>query len=85
MSGIVPRTCIGCGRVLDKNTLLRVVKNKEGIFSIDEKKSMSGRGAYICNSAECIEKAAKKKGLDRSFKMSVPAEVYKKLTEYVTG
>ena len=30
----------------------------------------SGRGAYICPAKECLEKARKSKGLERSFKQS---------------
>ena len=39
----------------------------------------NGRGAYLCNSMECLEKACKRKGLERAFQMAVPAEVYEAL------
>ena len=41
----------------------------------------NGRGAYICPSRECLKKAIKTKGLERSFKMSIPAEIYEQLTK----
>ena len=39
----------------------------------------NGRGAYICLSQECLEKAVKSHGLERSLKMAVPQEVYENL------
>ena len=39
----------------------------------------NGRGAYICPSMECLRKARKNKGLERSFKMAVPGEIYDSL------
>ncbi len=50
-------------------------------FSIDFTGKKPGRGAYICPDLECLEKAKKSKGLERSFKASVPKEVYEKLRE----
>ena len=39
----------------------------------------NGRGAYLCPSMECLRKATKGKGLERSFKMAIPKEVYEAL------
>ena len=39
----------------------------------------NGRGAYLCPSMECMKKAVKGKGLERSFKMAIPKEVYETL------
>ena len=39
----------------------------------------NGRGAYLCKQRECLLKARKNKGLERSFKMSIPNEVYDNL------
>ena len=65
----------------DKKQLIRVLKTPEGEFAVDATGKKNGRGAYLCRSMECFEKAAKSKGLDRSFKMSIPAEVYDRLRE----
>lgn len=75
------RACIGCGEMKDKKQLIRVLKTPEGEFVIDTTGKKNGRGAYLCRSMDCFEKAAKTKGLDRSFKMSIPAEVYDRLRE----
>ena len=60
------RQCIGCRQMKDKKSLIRIIKSDEGIM-IDETGKKNGRGAYVCPNRECIEKAIKTKGLDRSF------------------
>ena len=45
---------------------------------------MSGRGAYICNNAECLKKARKSKRIDRTFEMTIPDEVYKQMEEEIS-
>ncbi|MCJ7855815.1 YlxR family protein [Lachnospiraceae bacterium NSJ-143] len=78
------RKCTGCQEMKDKRTLVRIVKSENGEFSIDFTGKKPGRGAYICPDLECLEKARKSKGLERSFKTSVPKEVYDKLREELT-
>ncbi len=75
------RKCTGCQEMKDKRSLVRVVKSENGEFSVDFTGKKPGRGAYICPNLECLEKAKKSKGLERSFKTPVPAEVYEKLRE----
>ena len=53
------RMCLGCGEMKSKRELIRVVKSKEGDISLDLTGKRSGRGAYICKSVECLEKARK--------------------------
>lgn len=75
------RACIGCGEMKDKREMIRVLKTPEGEFTLDSTGKKNGRGAYLCRSGACLERAVKTKGLDRSFKMSVPKEVYDALRE----
>lgn len=70
------RKCIGCGESKGKKELIRIVKTKEGEICLDETGRKNGRGAYLCKNNECLKKVKKTKGLDRSFKMAVSAEVY---------
>ncbi len=77
------RKCIGCGEVKDKKELIRIVKTPEGEMELDRTGHRNGRGAYICDSAACLARARKSKSLERSFKMSVPAEVYDRLEEEI--
>lgn len=75
------RLCIGCGEMKDKRTMMRVVKTPEDTFVLDVTGKKNGRGAYVCKEKDCLNKAIKSKGLERSFKMSIPKEVYAKLEE----
>ena len=61
------RMCLGCGEMKPKRELIRVVKSKEGDISLDLTGKKSGRGAYICKSVECFEKARKARKFERSF------------------
>lgn len=73
------RKCVGCGEMKPKKELIRVLRTEEGEFVLDMTGKKNGRGAYICNSKECFAKAEKSKGLERSFKQAIPAEVYERL------
>ena len=75
------RKCTGCQEMKNKKELIRIVRNDEGVFSLDETGKKPGRGAYICPTASCLELAHKSKGLERSFKSAVPTDVYEKLKE----
>ena len=73
------RKCIVCQDRDSKKELMRIVKNKEGEIFIDLTKKANGRGAYICQSVECLEKAIKTRALNRAFKVEVSDEVYENL------
>ncbi len=59
-----------------KREMIRILKTPEGEFVLDVTGRKNGRGAYLCPSVECLKKAVKGKGLERSFKMAIPREVY---------
>lgn len=73
------RKCVGCGEMIAKKDMLRVIKTKENEVKLDPTGRENGRGAYLHFSKECFEKAVKSKGLERSFKMSIDPEIYEKL------
>ena len=75
------RQCIGCRESKGKKELIRIIKDSEDNISIDFTGKKNGRGAYICNNRDCLEKAIKSKALDRSFKMTVSKDVYETLRE----
>lgn len=60
----------------DKKSMLRVIKTPENEILLDTTGKKNGRGAYICSSMDCLNKAIKSKGLERSLKCSIPSEVY---------
>ncbi len=73
------RKCVGCLEMKSKKEMIRVLKTSENTFELDTTGKKNGRGAYVCCSKECLEKAIKSKGLERSFKQPIPAEVYETL------
>jgi predicted RNA-binding protein YlxR (DUF448 family) len=73
------RTCLGCGSVISKRELLRVVRTPEGAVQLDKSGKLPGRGAYICPKIECLEKAVKAKKLSRSLEIEVSSEVIEQL------
>lgn len=77
------RKCIGCGINKPKAELIRVVKNKDGEVLLDKTGKMNGRGAYICNNIECLEKAIKSKALNRAFEMDIKEETYEDLKQSI--
>ena len=73
------RRCTGCGEMKSKKKMIRVIRTAEGEILLDATGKKNGRGAYLCFSAECLEKAVKSRGLERSLKTPVPQEVYENL------
>ena len=78
---IPQRQCVGCRTMHDKRDLLRVVKSPEGEISLDATGKKSGRGAYVCRSAECLKKAQRSKALERALEVAIPEEVYAALQQ----
>lgn len=79
MKSLPQRSCIGCNIKKDKKELIRVVKDKDGNISIDKTGKANGRGAYICNNVQCLEKAIKSKRLERTFEKSIDTQIYENL------
>ena len=79
MRKIPMRKCVGCQEMKSKKEMLRILKTAENDFVLDATGRKNGRGAYLCFSKECLEKARKNKGLERSFKQTIPKEVYENL------
>ena len=73
------RQYIGCGEMKSKKEMIRVIKTAEDQILLDATGRKNGRGAYLCPSMECFKKAVKGRGLERSFKMAIPREVYETL------
>ena len=73
------RTCMGCNERKPKKDLIRIVKSKEGIIQIDATGKLEGRGAYICNKPECLEKIKKNKRLEKVLEQQISEEIYNNL------
>lgn len=83
MKSIPQRTCIGCNEIRSKKELIRIVKNKEGQIFIDKTGKANGRGAYICDNIECLEKAIKTKRLERNFETQICEDIYNELRQTI--
>ena len=62
-----------------KKEMIRVIRTSEGEFLLDATGRKNGRGAYLYPNSDCLAKAVKNKGLERSFKQAIPKEVYEAL------
>ena len=76
MKNLPKRTCIGCNEIKLKKELIRIVKNKEGQISLDKTGKANGRGAYICDNIECLEK-------ERNFETKISEDIYNELRQTI--
>lgn len=83
------RKCIGCGKSMPKEMLLRVRLSEDGTAVIDESRIRCGRGAYLCKSRECLAAAKRRNLLQKSFRREISPQIYedleKKLEELLNG
>lgn len=70
------RQCVGCREMKAKRELIRIIRTSEDGILVDATGKKNGRGAYICPNRECLEKAMKNKGLERSLKTAIPQQIY---------
>ena len=70
------RMCVGCREMKPKAELMRVVKPQDGDCAIDRTGKAPGRGAYVCESAECLKKAQKTKALERALEAKIDDAVF---------
>ena len=79
------RKCVVTQERLPKKDLLRVVKNNEGEIMVDLSGKANGRGAYIKNDVEVLDKAIKNKSLERSLECEIPAELYERIRKIIVN
>ncbi len=79
------RMCIVCREQKDKRQMLRIVKGKDDIPFLDFSSKAPGRGAYVCDNPDCINKLVRKKYLDRLYGEQVDAGIYKSIEEAYFG
>ena len=77
--------CLGCKEMKPKKELIRVVRNNEGEINIDLVGKKPGRGAYICKSGDCLDKAIKAKRLEKAFETTIDVEIYNNLKNQLEG
>lgn len=79
------RTCVVTHEQFPKKELIRVVRNNEGVVSVDTIGKAPGRGAYLKLDKEVILKAKKTKALDNKLEVAVPDEIYEELLSLING
>jgi len=79
MKKIPMRSCVVTREKLPKQELVRVVRTPEGNAIIDTTGKSNGRGAYLKNEKEVIEKARKSKVLERTLEVQISDELYEEL------
>ena len=73
------RQCVACRQQKEKPQLARVTRTPDGKILYDPKGKVSGRGAYLCKSVSCLDKAIKSRALSRALDCEIPDEVYQTL------
>ena len=79
------RMCVGCREMKPKASLLRVVKPQDGDAHIDFGGRSPGRGAYVCNSIDCLKKADKTRALDRALDTKIGENVFRQVVAQIEG
>ena len=77
------RKCVATGEMKPKKELVRIVRSKEGIVSVDLTGKKSGRGAYLSLDREAVLLAKKKNILSNQLEVTVDDSVYEELLELI--
>ncbi len=98
MKNIPQRTCMGCNTKKNKTDLIRIVRtnpshekekdnetNNKYEITIDKTGKLEGRGAYICNNVQCLEKAIKSKKLERVLNTRISEGIFADLKKLIDG
>ena len=75
---MVERKCVGCGKIKDRQELIKITKTPDGIFVNPDSKKF-GRSVYLCYNNACIEAAFKKNKIARVLKTSISEDLKGKL------
>ncbi len=79
------RTCIVCRQVKNKRELVRVVRTPDQRVVVDPTGKAAGRGAYLCNTAQCWQTAFQRGALARALKVEISDEDLAALKAYAAG
>ncbi|MBR5390410.1 MAG: YlxR family protein [Clostridia bacterium] len=70
------RQCVACREHREKPHLARIVRTPEGKAVYDARGKLPGKGAYICRSTACLERAIKSRALNRALEIEITPDVY---------
>ena len=77
------RSCVSCGLQGAKRELLRIVRTPQGDVVYDPTHKAPGRGAYVCRTRSCVEKAVRSGALARSLKIGVSTEALQAMADAI--
>jgi uncharacterized protein len=81
---IPQRQCVACGQMRGKRDLVRVVRTPAGDVRVDPTGKLSGRGAYVCPEAACVDRALREGRLEGALERAISEDVARSLTEALT-
>lgn len=73
------RTCVACRQEAGKRTLTRLVRTPDGEVIVDTAARAPGRGAYLHADPSCVERARRRRALQRSLRAEVPEAAWEEL------
>ncbi len=85
MKKIPMRRCVVTREQLPKKDLLRIVRNKDNVVSLDLTGKANGRGAYIKKDLSVLEIAQKKKILEKVLEVSIPQAIYEEIKDIINN
>lgn len=77
------RKCVATGEMKPKKELVRIVRSKEGVVSIDPTGKKSGRGAYLSKDREAVLLAKKKNILSNHLQVAIDDVLYDELLDLI--
>jgi len=81
---IPQRQCVACGQMRGKRDLVRVVRTPAGEVRVDPTGKLSGRGAYVCPEAACVDRALREGRLEGALERAISEDVARSLQEALT-
>jgi len=85
MKKVPMRMCVACREMKPKKELVRVVRTPEGEIVADLTGRKNGRGAYLCRSEACFNKAVKTRALERALEQPLSEEAAAYIRQVITG
>ena len=85
MKKVPMRMCVACREMKPKKELIRVVRTPEGEIVADLTGRKNGRGAYLCRSEACLNKAVKTRALERALEQPLSEEAAAYLRQVILG
>lgn len=77
------RKCVATGEMKPKKELIRIVRSKEGVVSIDLTGKMNGRGAYLSKEKDAVLKAKQSNILKRHLEVDIDEQIYEEILQLI--